>query len=61
MVTSQQDRISYGEVVKRVDLKCSHHKKEMVICDVIAVLINVMAVTILQYISVSNQLVVHLF
>ena len=35
-------------------------KKKRQLCDVIQVLIDSMVVTILQYISVSNQYIVHL-
>lgn len=39
------------KVVERVDLKCSHHKKE--ICDLMEVISNAMAVIILQCISIT--------
>ena len=42
---------------KRVDLECSQHKKEMVVCDLMEVLANAMEIIILQHIS--NQHVVH--
>ncbi len=47
------------KVVKRVDLKCSHHKTEMVIMwhDTG---VNAMVVIILQHRSASNQHTVHL-
>ena len=48
------------KAAKRVDLKGSHHKKEMALCDMMAVLGNTTEVIILQYISVSNQHIVHI-
>ena len=39
----------------RVDLKCSHHKQEMV-CEVMEVLTNPIVVIISQYISETNHI-----
>lgn len=43
----------YLEIAKMIDLRCSHHRKEMVIMEVIEVLVNTMAVTILQYMCIK--------
>ena len=48
------------EVAKRVDLKCSHHEKEMVIMWHNGSLANTMEVMILKYINIPNQYVVQL-
>ena len=43
------------EVTKRGDLKCSHHKKETAICNVMEVLANALVIIILQNTSASYQ------
>ena len=48
--------LTYLEIAKMIDLKCSHHRKEMVIMEVIEVLVNTMAVTILQYMCIKLTL-----
>ena len=51
----------YTLAAERVDLKYSHHKKrKWWLCIVMQVLINAVMVIIFQYLSVSNQHVVHL-
>lgn len=49
-----------GDVSLRLDLKCSHHNKEMVLWDPINVVANAILVIILQYIIISNQWVLYL-
>ena len=34
---------------------CSHHKKEIILCDMMEVLANATVVIIWQYINISNQ------
>jgi len=50
----------YLKAAKRVGLKCSHNKKEMVLCDVMSFLANAVVVIISQYISVSKPHIVYL-
>lgn len=44
------------KVAKRIDLKCFHHKEEMVIIDLIQMLANTMVVIILQGMCQINEL-----
>ena len=53
MLTTVTIVLTYSETAKMIDLKCSHHQKEMVIMEVIEVLVNTMAVTILQYMCIK--------
>lgn len=51
----------YWKVAKRVDFKCSHHtQKYIMLCDVREVLANDIVGIILQHVSISNQLIIHL-
>lgn len=39
----------------RVNLKCSHHEKEMELCEVTEVIAKAKMIIALQYVSVSKQ------
>ena len=45
--------LTYFKIAKMIDLKCSHHRKEM---EVIEVLVNTIAVTILQYMCTKSTI-----
>ena len=45
--------LTYLKIAKMIDLKCSHHRKEM---EVIEVLVNTIAVTILQYMCTKSTI-----
>ena len=40
----QQNYIIYFKIAKRLDLKCFHHRKEMIIMDITGVLAKAMVV-----------------
>lgn len=50
----------YLTVAKKVDLKISHHKKEMITLNRMEMLANTVMATMLQFTNASNQNIAHI-